>query len=197
LAAVRVRLEEVGEVDSPTALAARSGTDDLYVTEQSGAVRRIGVRHEYANDGSIRRTTYRVASGDVVDLSDRTRNEAERGLLGLAFSSDRRHLYVDYTDPDGATHGDELPMSRNDRADRDRRRELLVVPQPYPNHNGGQLAVGPDGFLYVALGDGGGAGDPDGNGQNPATLLGSILRIDPEGALGDQAYTLPTGNPFL
>lgn len=197
LAAVRVRLEEVGEVDSPTALAARSGTDDLYVTEQSGAVRRIGVRHEYANDGSIRRTTYRVESGDVVDLSDRTRNEGERGLLGLAFSSDGRHLYVDYTDPDGATHVDELPMSRNDRADRDRRRELLVVPQPYPNHNGGQLAVGPDGFLYVALGDGGGAGDPDGNGQNPATLLGTILRIDPEGALGDQAYTLPTGNPFL
>src|SRR5690606_40016263 len=107
LAAVRVRLEEVGEVDSPTALAARSGTDDLYVTEQSGAIRRIGVRHEYANDGSIRRTTYRVESGDVVDLSDRTRNDGEQGLLGLSFSSDRRHLYVDYHDPDSDTHVDE------------------------------------------------------------------------------------------
>jgi glucose/arabinose dehydrogenase len=197
LGAVRVALEEVGEVEAPTALAARSGTDDLYVTEQSGAVRRISVRHEYAGDGSIRRTTRRVESGDVVDLSERTRMDGEQGLLGLAFSSDGRHLYVDYTDEDGATHVDELPMSRNDRADRDRRRELLVVPQPFPNHNGGQLAVGPDGFLYVAMGDGGGAGDPEGNGQDPATLLGSILRIDPEGALGDQAYTLPTGNPFL
>ena len=73
------------------------------------------------------RTTRRVESGDVVDLSDRTRMDGEQGLLGLAFSSDGRKMYVDYTDPDGATHVDELPMTRNDRAERDQRRQRVPV----------------------------------------------------------------------
>lgn len=198
LDALAVQLEEVGEVEEPTAIAARSGTDDLYVAEQGGKVRRVSVRHTYANDGTtIRSTSYRVESGSVVDLSGMVRSEGEQGLLGLVFSSDGRTMYVDYTDDEGATHIDAIPMSRNDRADRDRRRELMVIPQPFPNHNGGQLAIGPDGFLYIGMGDGGGAGDPEDNGQDPGSLLGSILRIDPDGALGEVEYTVPAGNPFV
>jgi glucose/arabinose dehydrogenase len=76
------------------------------------------------------------------------------------------------------------------------RRQLLEVEQPAANHNGGHLVLGPDGYLYIGLGDGGGAGDPDGNGQDPSTLLGSILRIDPEEGTEDEPYAVPAGNPF-
>ena len=81
--------------------------------------------------------------------------------------------------------------------DKSSRRELLFVEQPYSNHNGGQLVVGPDGFLYIGLGDGGDGGDPHGHGQDTSTLLGSILRIDPEeGSEDGPAYAIPPGNPF-
>jgi glucose/arabinose dehydrogenase len=84
-----------------------------------------------------------------------------------------------------------------DRADSRSRRDLLTIPQPFANHNGGQLQLGPDGFLYVGMGDGGGAGDPEGNGQNPATLLGTILRIDPQASTPDRGYAIPAGNPYI
>ena len=102
----------------------------------------------------------------------------EQGLLGIAFSPDGTKLYVDYTDPAGDTHVDEYTMN-GDVADTARRRELLLPDQPFPNHNGGELIFGPDGMLYIGFGDGGGAGDPQRNGQNLDTLLGKILRIDP------------------
>ncbi|MGH9283470.1 MAG: PQQ-dependent sugar dehydrogenase, partial [Acidimicrobiales bacterium] len=119
----------------------------------------------------------------------------ERGLLGLAFSPDGDRLYVDYTDRAGDTRVVEYAVAGG-RADPSSRRELLMVEQPFANHNGGQVVFGPDGLLYIGLGDGGSGGDPNDNGQRLDTLLGKILRIDPR-ASGDQPYTIPPDNPFV
>lgn len=140
-----------------------------------------------------------------LDLSDRTTRPnltgylGEQGLLGLAFHprfSENGYFYVNYTDRDGDTHISRFSVSAQDlnRADPDSELELLFVDQPYPNHNGGGLAFGPDGYLYIALGDGGSAGDPLGNGQSLDTLLGKILRVDVD---TQQPYGIPPDNPFV
>ena len=196
LSAVAVGLDEVAVLRSPTAMATRSGSDDLYLTEQGGKVRRIEVDVELDDDEEVERVSYRLAREDVLDLEDETEADGEQGLLGLVFSSDGRTLYVDYTDEDVVTHVTQFEMD-GDRADTDTRRDVLSQQQPFTNHNGGQLAIGPDGYLYIGLGDGGSAGDPEGNGQNPATLLGSIVRVDPQLATEDVPYGIPATNPFV
>lgn len=133
------------------------------------------------------------------DLSDRVidyRASNESGLLGLAFSpefgTDGR-VYAYYT----AGKPNRSVLSRfqvaGDAIDMGSETVLLEVPQPFGNHNGGQIAFGPDGYLYVALGDGGSGGDPEGNGQNLSTLLGAILRLDVSG----EGYAVPPDNPFV
>jgi glucose/arabinose dehydrogenase len=183
-----LKLTRIADLTGTTALTARTGTRTLYVTQQGGMVR------------SIRNGV--VAAAPVVDLTGRVSQDGgERGLLGLAFSPDGRKLYVDYTDTRGNTQIDELTM-KGKVADPTTRRNVLEVDQPQPNHNGGQLAFGPDGYLYIGLGDGGAQGDvgaghaPGGNGQSLATLLGKILRIDPTPS-GGAAYTVPADNPFV
>jgi glucose/arabinose dehydrogenase len=184
-----LELTRVADLTGTTAMTARTGTRTLYVTQQGGTVR------------SIRNGT--VAATPVVDLTDRVSQDGgERGLLGVAFSPDGTKLYVDYTDTDGNTQIDELTM-HGKVADPSTRRTMLEVDQPQPNHNGGQLVFGPDGDLYIGLGDGGGVqGDagaghqPGGNGQSLATLLGKILRIDPTPS-GAAEYTVPADNPFV
>jgi len=131
----------------------------------------------------------------VLDVSGQVKAGGEQGLLGIAFSPDGRYLYLDFTDSGGDTHIAEFAM-RGDRPDPGSQRNVLTVDQPFANHNGGQLAFGPDGHLYVALGDGGSAGDPNGNGQSLGTLLGKILRIDPRPS-GAQPYGIPRDNPFV
>ena len=145
-----------------------------------------------------KKVTYQVQTTPLLDISDEVINEGERGLLGMAFSSDGRKLYIDFTrQPDGHTVVLEYELGDRTTIDEDSRREILFVEQPFANHNGGQLVVGPDGFLFVGLGDGGSGGDPEGHGQDTSTLLGSILRIDPEGGAEDgPAYGIPPGNPF-
>ena len=197
LASIELAVEEVATVDEPTALAARPGSRDLYIAEKPGRVRLIEVEEDASgtDEGDL---TYELQDTPLLDLSDDVITGGERGLLGLAFSSDGRKLYLDYTrQPDGHTVVVEYTLGDSPRIDDDSRRELLVVEQPYPNHNGGQLALGPDGYLYIGLGDGGSQGDPFEHGQDTSTLLGSILRIDPEGATDDgPAYAIPSGNPF-
>ena len=131
-----------------------------------------------------------------LDIADRISTGGERGLLGLAlhprFATNHR-FFVNYTNQAGDTHISEFRSTSADAADAATERVLLVVAQPFANHNGGGLAFGSDGRLYVGLGDGGSGGDPLGNGQKLDTLLGKMLRIDVDGTL---PYAIPADNPF-
>ena len=125
---------------------------------------------------------------------------AEQGLLGLAFPpayAGKGHFYVDYTrSPDGFVVISRFGLTADPNvADTNSEQVLLVIPKPYNNHNGGQLAFGPDGFLYIGVGDGGSEGDPLNNGQTTTNLLGKLLRIDVES--GAVPYLIPPGNPFV
>jgi glucose/arabinose dehydrogenase len=139
-----------------------------------------------------------------LDITDRVNDRGnEEGLLGLAFHPQFKqngYFYVDYTasNPSRTIIARYSVNSANaNQADQNSERVLLEIPQPYSNHNGGQISFGPDNFLYIALGDGGSAGDPQNNGQTPATLLGSILRIDVDTISGSLAYGIPPDNPFV
>ena len=198
LAAVEVELQEIAEVESPTAMAVRNGDASLYVTEQVGRVRRITVETRRGSDGRPRPPTFAVEPTPVLDIRDDVTDGGERGLLGLAFSTDGNRLYIAYTGNDERQHLDEYEIGA-DTVDTRSRREILVIDDFAPNHNGGNVAFGPDGFLYWSMGDGGGGGDPQDTGQDPGDLLGSLLRIDPDVApedRGDIGYDIPVGNPF-
>jgi glucose/arabinose dehydrogenase len=180
-----VALATVAEVDQPVDLAVRAGDDALYVVGQ---------------DGTVFRITLDPGGGDarvdvVADLTDKTSAEGERGLLGLAFSADGALAWLDYTDNDGDTVVAEYPVAADGTFDVGAERVLLAIDQPYANHNGGDLALGPDGLLYVAMGDGGSGGDPQRRASDPTVLLGKLLRIDPTPS-EDAAYTIPADNPF-
>jgi glucose/arabinose dehydrogenase len=161
----------------------------MYVAERPGRVRPVTV----AGTGPDR--TYQV--GDpVLDISDNVVADGERGLLDIVFSPDGGTLYVHYSlAPSGDARVAAYTMA-GDEVDTGSYRELLAVEDPFPNHNGGEMEFGPDGYLYIALGDGGGGGDPEGNGQDTQALLGKILRIDPTSPSGGQEYGIPADNPF-
>ncbi len=182
LAEVPVTLTEVATLDAPIAMVVRPGHENLlFVAERAGRVRVV-------EDG-------RVRPEPVVEVE--TTTDGERGLLGLVFSPDGRHLYLSYTNLDGDSRLDEYTMGEGPtEIDLSSRRTVMRVGQPFSNHNGGHVAFGPDGMLYYALGDGGGIGDPEGNAQNTETLLGSILRIDPRPHPGGP-YRIPADNPFV
>jgi glucose/arabinose dehydrogenase len=179
--AFRGRLIEVASLQQPLAMAVRINDPALYFAQKTGEVVAV-------DDGGAVRT--------VLDLSRRVSQGGEQGLLGIAFSPNGQYLYANWTDIAGDTHVTEYPIRSGGTAGRDVGRDVLVVDQPYTNHNGGQLAFGPDGFLYIGLGDGGSAGDPQDNAQNLGSLLGKILRIQPR-ASGGQPYSIPSGNPFV
>lgn len=155
----------------------------LFILEQPGRIRIL-------RNGTLNASAF-------LDISGRVDFGGEMGLLGLAFHprfAENGRFFINYTrKPDGATVVAEFQASQN--PDRALRNEtiLLTIPQPYTNHNGGMLAFGPDGYLYIATGDGGAGGDPENRGQNPDTLLGKMLRIDVD--QGDP-YGIPPDNPF-
>lgn len=175
----RVRLKQIAVLEEPLAMAVRAGDPALYVAEKSGRV------------VALRESTEPEV---VLDISDEVSLGGEQGLLGLAFSVDGDFLYVDYTDTKGNTHVSEFEVQHG-TIDPSTERQVLFVGQPFSNHNGGELVFGPDGYLYIGLGDGGSAGDPMGNAQSLQTLLGKILRISPRPAEGP--YTVPDDNPFV
>jgi glucose/arabinose dehydrogenase len=177
-----LRLTEVGQVLLPTAMAADPNTGDLYVTAQEGAVHRL--------DPETGETA------EVIDISSDVTAGGERGLLGLTFDPDGEHLYLSYTNAESDTRIDEYEWVDGAVVEGSRR-EVLAQDQPFSNHNGGDIHFGPDGYLYVGLGDGGAGGDPSGTGQRNDDLLGSILRIDPLGTAGGEGYAIPDDNPFV
>ncbi len=166
---------------SPIGLANSSGR--LFVVEQPGLIRVI------QDD--------KLLPEPFLDISERVSCCGERGLLGLAFHPeyDQNGLFfVNYTDLNGDTVISRLQVSSNpELADQASEVQLLGVAQPYPNHNGGGLAFGPDGYLYIGLGDGGSGGDPLDNAQNTQNLLGKLLRLDVD--QGD-LYAIPPDNPY-
>jgi glucose/arabinose dehydrogenase len=167
-------------------VAAGDGSGRLYVQEQAGRIRVIA-------GGSLQ-------PGAFLDIRDRVQGGGEQGLLGLAFDprfAANGRFYVDYTRrPDGATVISRFTAT-GATVDPASEQVLLTVAQPYANHNGGQLAFGRDGFLYIGLGDGGSEGDPARNGQNTRVLLGKILRIDVSGPVAPgKSYGIPLDNPF-
>ncbi|HXE45003.1 MAG TPA: PQQ-dependent sugar dehydrogenase [Conexibacter sp.] len=183
-----MKLTRIGTFSSPTYVAQAPGdARRLFVVQQGGAIRVL-------RDGHLLRAPF-------LDITRRVKSGGEQGLLSIAFAPDYAtsgRCYVDYTDVNGNTRVVEYRRSRSaDRADPGSARLVLFQRQPEPNHNGGQLAFGPDGFLYVGLGDGGGEYDQHGrigNGQNRGTLLAKILRIDP---LPNGGYRVPRDNPFV
>ena len=185
LSAAGVTLIEVVTLDSPLAVTTRAGSDDLFVAERGGQVVRVSL----GEDGTATNTEV------LLDLSDETTTDGERGLLGLTFDPDGDRLYLSFTGPEGDTRVDEWIMD-GDQPDDGTRRTIYFLDQPFRNHNGGDIHFGPDGMLYLGLGDGGGSGDPLDAGQDFDTALGSIIRIDPTEA-GDLPYEIPDDNPFV
>lgn len=188
------KLVAAGLVDPVGVTNAGDGSGRLFVIQRAGQVRVVN------SDGTLRGAPF-------VDISGAARfvSGGEQGLLGLAFHPSfaaNGRLFVDYTRSDGGTHWEEVVSELTASPDHSTasaasERILLVVADPFVNHNGGQLAFGPEGYLYMAMGDGGSGGDPFGNGQNRQVLLGKILRIDVNGAhAAGKEYAIPNSNPY-
>lgn len=169
---------------------AGDGSGRLFLVEQGG---KILVIDPETNVASVF-----LDVSELVTWDANTQAYTERGLLGLAFHpdyADNGRFYINYTDRQGATKIARYRVSDDANvANADSAEILFTMPQPFANHNGGHMAFGPDGYLYVSLGDGGAANDPLAAGQNPRTLLGTILRLDIN---TDAGYAIPPDNPFV
>lgn len=177
-----IRLEQVdGRFRNPVYLASPPGDSRLFIVEQAGRIRIV-------KNGQ-------ALSEPFLDIADRVRSGGEQGLLSVAFHPDYRtngYFYVNFTDRSGDTRVERFKVSANpDVADPASSKLVIGIDQPYANHNGGLVMFGPDGMLYVGMGDGGSGGDPHGNGQNRNALLGKILRLD----VSSEPYGIPVGNP--
>ena len=187
LGTLRLQQVQPAGVSAPTNFV-QAENGRFLVTEQAG---RLWAFEEDDLDAE------HISGPEPLDLRDRVSSRgSEEGLLGIALSPhNERHLFLYYS----AANPRRSVVSRFNYAnafDADTELIILEVEQPYQNHNGGQIAFGPDGYLYIGLGDGGAAADPQGNGQDTSTLLGSLLRIDVSESTVDQPYAIPPDNPF-
>jgi glucose/arabinose dehydrogenase len=174
---------------------AGDGSNRVFVAIQQGTI------HVFPNDQKAKQTRLFLDIGSKVRYDDKTNEE---GLLGLAFHpryKDNGQFFVFYTDKRAKMTNvlSRFRVSKEDpdRADPNSEEELLRIERPFWNHDGGTIVFGPDGYLYVALGDGGAANDPNDNGQNLNTLLGSVLRLDIDRKANDKPYGIPKDNPFV
>lgn len=179
-----LRLERViTRLSEPVHLAAPPGDDRLFVVEQAG---RILI---FANG--------RLLEQPFLDIRDRVSSGGERGLLSVAFHPRYREngrFYVNFTDDNGDTRVERFEVSADsNRADATTASLVIRIEQPYSNHNGGHIVFGPDGMLWIGMGDGGSGGDPKNHGQNRRSLLGKMLRLDVDRAT---PYAIPRDNPF-
>jgi len=163
-----------------------AGDDRLFVVEQNGRIK-------------ILNADFTTQSENFLDISSLTDGGGEQGLLGLAFHpdyADNGYFYVNYTNNSGSTVIARYTVSSADPniADPGSAEIILQQSQPYSNHNAGDINFGPDGYLYIPMGDGGSGGDPENRAQNPSTLLGKMLRIDVDGG---SPYAIPADNPFV
>jgi glucose/arabinose dehydrogenase len=176
-------IEVASGLSSPLYLTSPPNDSRLFVVEQAGRIRII--------------KSGQVLAQPFLDIVSRVSSGGERGLLSVAFHPSyaaNGFFYVNFTDLAGNTRVERFNVSSNpDVGDASSSKLILGVTQPFANHNGGLNLFGPDGMLYIGLGDGGSGGDPQGNGQRTNTLLGKILRIDVDN--GDP-YSIPSGNPF-
>jgi glucose/arabinose dehydrogenase len=167
---------------------AGDGSGRLFVVEQTGRIRIITA------GGALLGTPF-------LDIHTAISTGGERGLLGLAFHpsyATNGYFYVNYTRPGGETAVTRFKVSSNpDVADRNSGYRIITVGQPYANHNGGHIAFGPDGFLYIGMGDGGSAGDPGNRAQNINSMLGKMLRLDVNHTSGSRHYRSPSSNPYV
>ena len=184
-AVVKYSATKVGAVKDVVDLVERQPNDSFFYV-----VSRRGIIEKWSTLSTTKET--------VLDISSSTTPEGERGLLGLAFRKTANvwYAYINYTDLNGDTVIDEYVVSADGQFDSMSRRVVLSIEQPYANHNGGGLAVGPDNFLYIGMGDGGSGGDPERRARSLSTLLGKILRIDPR-PTATAAYAIPGKNPFV
>ncbi|EPH45441.1 PQQ-dependent sugar dehydrogenase [Streptomyces aurantiacus] len=178
--AAKVALTKVATAKNPIAGAAGPG-GTVWIAERAGTVRVL-------DDNGL--------GAPVLDISRETTTDGERGLLGIAFDKKFARFYISFTNRQGTSTVDEFRV-KGGKLQPQTRRTVLTQTQPYSNHNGGDLTFGPDGYLYIAFGDGGASGDPHGNGQKLDTLLGKLLRIDPSRPSGGKPYAIPPGNPFV
>jgi glucose/arabinose dehydrogenase len=182
---------EIGTLEGAVDLVERSPEDNwFYVVSQKGTIER------WTRDGK------RIDT--VLDISAMTKGEGERGLLGFAI----RHLpsktdaFINYTNNDGDTVISWIAVNEDGTLDNSRSitgTKFLTIEQPYANHNGGGLAIGPDNYLYIGTGDGGSSNDPERLAQDTSSLLGKILRINPNNidGVGNEGYTIPSDNPYI
>ncbi len=172
----------VSGVDRPVEIAWHRNPDVAYLATQGGLVRPV---------------TGAEVGAPVLDLSAAIATDTvEQGLLGLAFHPTDDFVYVDYTRTDGDTVIAEYPVLADGTFDTDAARTVMVIDQPSPSHNGGNLTFGPDGHLFIGMGDGGPDDDPERRSLDPTDPLGKILRIDPRPS-GDQPYGIPADNPYV
>ena len=186
--ALGARLTRVAaDFDHALLITAPAGDDRLFVVEQTGRIRIL------RPNGSVDATPF-------LDISSLVSGGGEQGLLGLAFHpryATNGRFFVNYTNRSGATVVAEFHVSGNpDVANAGSRRRLLRIAQPFENHNGGMVAFGPDGYLYIGMGDGGSGGDPGNRAQNLRNPLGKMLRIDVNGSSASRPYRIPLSNPF-
>src|SRR3989337_1057096 len=185
LPSIKLEIVVKGLKDPVHITNAGDGSKRLFIVEQAGVVRIL-------KDGKLLPVPF-------FDIKKKVKSGGEMGLLSIAFHpefAENGRFFVNYTSPKGGLHPvvSEFQVSKTpDIADKKSERVSLTVGQPFTNHNGGQIAFGPDGYLYIGMGDGGSANDPHGHGQNLSTLLGAMLRIDVDKKDG---YGIPSDNPF-
>jgi len=187
---VRLTLSRiVGGLSQPVRVTnAGDGSGRLFIVEKPGRIR-------IHKNGTLLTTPF-------LDISSSVSKGSEQGLLGLAFHpayETNGRFYINYTNSGGDTVIREYRRSSTnpDRANGSSGRTILVIDQPYSNHNGGNIAFGPDGYLYAGTGDGGSAGDPGNRAQSTSSMLGKMLRIDVDGTSGSRQYRIPSSNPYV